>query len=395
MTRPRSAATLLLAALLAGPLPAQEPAPPASPAPADLPGFRSPPPEPPPALADLPTSEPPAWTRPLAPPSKERVAELRAALAERPRDRQPRNHLGWLLYQAGDWPALETAAREWQPYDPRNPQVYEYLGVALSRQGRATSARRVLGSIADVAPARPGILNRAGYLLLRDGQPDLAADLFGQAIELRPDRQNNYRGLALARWSRGDHAGALDALEAGLAQEYHERYFDVPGVLREEGASIVRSWLLAAPGDRQVILARAASLELDLETAEPPLRVTLHWETDATDVDLHVVDPIGSECYYSNRDTAAGLHLDDDLTQGLGPEVVRLSPASPLKVGTFSIGVKYFRAGPMGVSRGIVLVHRPPTGAAPAVEIVPFVLLAGEAGSESEIRRLTAVALRR
>jgi hypothetical protein len=44
---------------------------------------------------------------------------------------------------------------------------------------------------------------------------------------------------------------------------------------------------------------------------------------DANDVDLHVIDPRGEECYYQHRSTASGLEQYEDITQGLCPEVVR------------------------------------------------------------------------
>ena len=39
---------------------------------------------------------------------------------------------------------------------------------------------------------------------------------------------------------------------------------------------------------------------------EADLVLTLGWNTDATDIDLHVVEPTGETCYYSNRTTAIG-----------------------------------------------------------------------------------------
>lgn len=51
------------------------------------------------------------------------------------------------------------------------------------------------------------------------------------------------------------------------------------------------------------------------EAKRGELRVTLSWDT-ATDVDLHVVEPGGSEIYYSNRTSANGGQLDLDSNAG-------------------------------------------------------------------------------
>jgi uncharacterized protein YfaP (DUF2135 family) len=100
------------------------------------------------------------------------------------------------------------------------------------------------------------------------------------------------------------------------------------------------------------------------------LRVTLAWETDANDVDLHVVDPSGEECFYSTSRHRSGLTLYEDITQGLGPEVIR---TGELDRGTYHIGVRYFAAGPMGISRGLVIVMRNDD----QLEIHPFRLTQG------------------
>lgn len=73
----------------------------------------------------------------------------------------------------------------------------------------------------------------------------------------------------------------------------------------------------------------------------PPvdMQVVLSWDTDGTDVDLHVVDPSGEECYYGHRHTKLGGTLDVDDTDGFGPEVFTLAHAAS---GRYRVSVKYF-----------------------------------------------------
>ncbi len=53
------------------------------------------------------------------------------------------------------------------------------------------------------------------------------------------------------------------------------------------------------------------------------------WNTDTTDVDLHVIEPSGEECFYRHRNTRrSGGRLTQDVTQGYGPEMYVL-PARP------------------------------------------------------------------
>jgi len=73
----------------------------------------------------------------------------------------------------------------------------------------------------------------------------------------------------------------------------------------------------------------------------PPtaLRVTLTWDTGETDVDLWVTDPNGEKCYYANRNTASGLSLDFDDTNGYGPENITTTNIIP---GDYFVQVHYY-----------------------------------------------------
>ena len=57
------------------------------------------------------------------------------------------------------------------------------------------------------------------------------------------------------------------------------------------------------------------------------LLVTITWNTDSTDIDLHVKEPTGEECSYQHRDTKIGGHITQDVTQGYGPEEYLLRKA--------------------------------------------------------------------
>jgi len=68
--------------------------------------------------------------------------------------------------------------------------------------------------------------------------------------------------------------------------------------------------------------------------------VWLGWDTDHTDVDLHVKEPTGEEVYYShNKSTTTGAHVSRDFTNGYGPEVYTLAKAPK---GTYTVETKYY-----------------------------------------------------
>ena len=63
------------------------------------------------------------------------------------------------------------------------------------------------------------------------------------------------------------------------------------------------------------------------------------WNTDNTDVDLHVIEPTGEECYYGHRKTRIGGSMTTDVTTGFGPEMYILKQA---KRGKYKISAHYF-----------------------------------------------------
>jgi tetratricopeptide (TPR) repeat protein len=302
-------------------------------------------------------------------PERSRIAELEAQLRDNPRDRELYNQLSETLAAYDEWSSLRQLALRWQPYDPENPQVYEVLGMAADSLGNDKEAARAFASLIEIAPAKTELLQRAGLLLLRTRSARLAETPLRKALEVRPDRANGYRHLALMLWQEGRVEEAARVLESATRQTFPNWYGGVQRVIHEELGYVYRAWLRKDPSRRNEIADRAREYGVDLERRDA-LRVTLAWETDANDVDLHVVDPSGEECFYGHRTTKAGLSLYEDITQGLGPEVIR---TSELDRGTYHMGVRYFAAGPMGISRGIVVVVRDDD----QLEIHPFRLTKG------------------
>jgi len=317
------------------------------------------------------------WTHPERP-SRPRIAELEAKLRDNPRDRELYNQLSEALAAYDEWTGVRALALRWQPYDPENPQVYEVLGLADEQLGKEDEAARAFASLIEVAPAKTELLQRAGLLLLRAHRAKLAETPLRKALEVRPDRANGYRHLALMLWREGRLEEAARVLESATAQSFPRWYGDVQRVIREELGYVYRAWIKKEPARRNEIAQRAREHDVDLDRTDA-LRVTLAWETDANDVDLHVVDPSGEECFYGHKENRSGLVLYEDITQGLGPEVIR---TRDLDRGTYHVGVRYFSAGPMGISRGLVVVMRDDD-----VDVYPFRLVQGG----GEIRYVTAV----
>jgi tetratricopeptide (TPR) repeat protein len=315
-------------------------------------------------------------------PGEGTVNELFERLDANPSNRESYNILSDALVAREDWERLRRLALHWQPYDPENPQVYEVLGIADEHLGKTTEAARADASLIEIAPGKTELLQRAGLLLLRTHHANLAEAPLRRALELRPDRVNSYRHLALLLWQDGRVDEAARVLESATRQQFPVWYGSVQRVLREELGYLYRAIGRKEPARRAEIEARAREYDVDLDRRDA-LRITLAWETDANDVDLHVVDPDGEECFYQHKKNDSGLELYEDITQGLGPEVIR---TEELQQGTYHVGVNYFSAGPMGVSRGIVVILR-----GDDVQIVPFRLVDG---SNQAMRHLAAITVK-
>ncbi|HEV7764616.1 MAG TPA: VIT domain-containing protein [Thermoanaerobaculia bacterium] len=322
-----------------------------------------------------------SWLRQQKPP-RSAIAQYEATLRDNPRDREVYNQLSEALAAYDEWSELRRLALRWQPFDPENPQVYEVLGMASDALGYESEAARAFASLIEIAPAKTELLQRAGLLLLRTRSARLAETPLRKALEVRPDRANGYRHLALMLWREGRFEEAARVLESATRRTFPQWYGNVQRVIHEELGSIYRGWMKNDPERRAEIANRAQEHNVDLERRDA-LRITLAWETDANDVDLHVVDPAGEVCFYQHKETRSGLALYEDITQGLGPEVIR---ASSIDRGTYHVGVRYFAAGPMGISRGLVVVVRNDD----QLEIHPFRLTQGG----GEIRYVTGVGMK-
>lgn len=86
-------------------------------------------------------------------------------------------------------------------------------------------------------------------------------------------------------------------------------------------------------------LRRVQFYDSNTQRAAVKLRVLLNWDTNGTDLDLHIVTPSGQHAYYGNRVIQGGGALDVDVTTGYGPEI--FSHPAPEK-GEYLVFVNYY-----------------------------------------------------
>jgi uncharacterized protein YfaP (DUF2135 family) len=76
------------------------------------------------------------------------------------------------------------------------------------------------------------------------------------------------------------------------------------------------------------------------------LRIVLSWDSDMTDIDLHVISPDGQHVFFGERLGRNGGALDVDVTGGYGPEIYAI-PSPPH--GNWQVYVNYFGGGMGGM----------------------------------------------
>jgi tetratricopeptide (TPR) repeat protein len=227
----------------------------------------------------------------------------------------------------------------------REPGVYLKEARRRADAGDVSGAVRVLSSIIAEHAGRSDALRLVGYRLLDLGQPAQAAQLFSQVQKQRRFEPHSYRDLARALEDSGNYALAAVNYEILLAGSWHNRFGgSIKEVALEEYARMmqeaIRKKAVSAP------VANHFGERLEKMTTTQPrsdLRVTISWNTDATDVDLWVLEPGGSKCFYSNPRTPSGGQLSPDQTQGYGPERYQIAHA---RTGVYTIIVHYFRPNP-------------------------------------------------
>ncbi|MGE3805103.1 MAG: hypothetical protein AB7K24_10565 [Gemmataceae bacterium] len=244
------------------------------------------------------------------------------------------------LVEYRDLPAAYLKARRAEPR-----AVQPFLAEAERRleAGDTGGALRVLSSVIEDYPARPDALRLVGYRLVDMKLPGHAAVLFQQVERNRPFEPHSYRDLARALEESGKYGLAALHYELLLAGSWDSRFRqDLAVVAREEYARMMQQAIRNKRVSRELADLFGTRLEQMIEPApKSDLRVTISWNTDATDVDLWVIEPDGERCYYQNPKTKSGGQLSQDQTQGYGPERYQIAKAPP---GEYVIVVHYYRA---------------------------------------------------
>jgi len=216
----------------------------------------------------------------------------------------------------------------------RNPSFYFDVAHFFYNQGDVRKALQVISNIADLGLENHQLYKTLTYTLRQWEDFDDALFTAKQIAKWRAHEPQSLRDYALALEDAGKYQEAFDQLIKALEVNY---YGEMSG--QYEG---VEDIILM---DINRLMAEHKGLnfgKLDKKyLAKMPvdIRIIMNWNLMDVDLDLHIIEPTGEECYYGHRDTEAGARFSKDFTQGYGPEQYLIRNAAK---GKYQIKTNYF-----------------------------------------------------
>ncbi len=220
-----------------------------------------------------------------------------------------------------------------------SPSFFLDCGDYFLTNGQNELGIRVLSNLAELGLDDAALLRMYAWRLQQADELDLAIAVFERVHASRGDEPQSFRDLALAlglRWERDhdsdDLTQAMNLFYEVVLREW-ERFPEIEIIALMELNRLIR---LAkqenVPVPEHIDQRLQRNLDLDV-------RISMSWDADLTDVDLHVFEPTEEHAYYSHNLTAIGGLVSRDFTQGYGPEEYVLRRALP---GTYTIKAHYY-----------------------------------------------------
>jgi hypothetical protein len=226
------------------------------------------------------------------------------------------------------------------------PGKLTYDTVVTEVQARRTKhgpgdALRALSSLVEQTPGDAILARDVGFSAMELGLPAHAFFLFRRVADARPWEPQSYRAMADVLGRMGMTDLAMIYYEVSMQGEWNSRF----GEFRKIAAvDYVRFLRRIQKGELKTSAPAFAERRLAVMNEATQLKgadlvVMITWNTDNSDVDLHVTEPNGEECFYQHRSTSLGGELTQDVTQGYGPEMYVMKHATS---GSYQVRAKYF-----------------------------------------------------
>jgi Vault protein inter-alpha-trypsin domain len=196
-----------------------------------------------------------------------------------------------------------------------NPNFYFDVANYFYNNGDKQKALLVLSNIADLGLENHQLYKSLTYVLRQWESFEDALYIANQVVKWRAFEPQSHRDLGLTLEDNKQYQAAFDTLIKGLEVNY---YGEMSGHYQGVEDIILM--------DLNRMISEHSNLKTDkldkkyLNKMPVVVRIILNWNQADTDIDLHVIEPTGEECYYSHTDTEIGARFSKDFTQGYGPE---------------------------------------------------------------------------
>lgn len=216
-----------------------------------------------------------------------------------------------------------------------SPAFYLDCAGYFFKANKQVLAARILSNLAEMKLEDAALWRTMGWRLREAGVYDAAVDVFRHVLEMRGEEAQSRRDLALVLAERGKEffaAGKMDAAEKDIAEAlrfFRDAAFSTTArrsarrsndmqvsIIALEELNGLLSWI-AANGLKVDVPELDSAFRRDMPV---DLRIVMSWDTDETDIDIHVLEPDGEEAFYGHRRTSSGGFVSEDVTTGYGPE---------------------------------------------------------------------------
>ena len=260
------------------------------------------------------------------------------------------------LNSADKGEAYKVYLKEREKY-ASSPAFYIDCAGWFYKAGMANMADRILSNLAEFKLEDAALWRTMGWRAREAGSCDIAILAFRKVLKMRGEEAQSRRDLALVLMEKGKDLAAAGAKEARECLEEAMKLFadaafkvsarrsgrrgndfQVSIISLEELNGLI-SWVNDVKwpdGKKPAVPEFDSAYRRDLPVK---LRIVMSWDADETDIDLHVLEPNGEECYYGHRRTAEGGFVSEDVTTGYGPEEYL---KKELEEGTYKVLSNYF-----------------------------------------------------
>ena len=196
-----------------------------------------------------------------------------------------------------------------------NPSFYFDVANHLYEKGDRVNALLVLSNIAELDLENHQLYKSLLYLLRQWEANEIALHVAKKIVTWRTHEPQSHRDLALTLEDNKQYQEAFDALLTALETNY---YGEMSGVYEGIEDIILMDINRMIASHKNIDTGKLEKKYL--EHIPVDVRIILNWNQMDTDIDLHIIEPTGEECYYSHTSTDIGARFSKDFTQGYGPE---------------------------------------------------------------------------